>query len=146
MNINLQKKIKNFFLFLFCSLLFIFLDNSQQALAHSMDSYQNQPIIEELRLKIPAEFKEVWLEAEKKIWDPWLINQNGYLGRKIFWSKENEEALILVEWENKRLWKNISMNEVNEVQAEFEKFVKRNLNLTSNPFKLIFEGELYKPR
>ena len=38
------------------------------------------------------------------------------------------------------------MNEVNEVQAEFEKFVKRNLNLTSNPFELIFEGDLYKQR
>ena len=146
MNLNLSKNIKVFFLFLFCSLLFIFFDNSQFVLASSMDSDQNQPIFEELRLKVPSEFKEVWLDAEEKIWDPWLSSQNGYLGRKIFWSKKNEEALILVKWENKRLWKSISMNEVNEVQGEFEKFVKRNLNLTSNPFKLIFEGELYKQR
>ena len=68
--------------------------------------------------------------------------QDGYLGRKIFWDKEKEEALILVTWKNKRLWKSISMKEVNEVQEKFEVNVKSSLNLNVNPFKLIYEGEL----
>ena len=135
---------KNFFLLSLFVLLFNFQDYSQLVLAYPMGDYQNKEITEELRLKVPQGFEEVWLEAEKNVWDPWLANQRGYLGRKIFWDKENEEALILVNWENKELWKSISMKEVNEVQEEFEKYVKKYLNLTSNPFKLISEGELYK--
>lgn len=109
-----------------------------------MNNYQNEKITEELRLRVPSDFKEVWLSAEKKIWEPWLNIQNGFIGRQIFWNKEKEEALILVNWENKKLWKSISMNEVNEIQERFEENVKKSLNLKENPFILIYEGELDK--
>ena len=79
---------------------------------------------------------------KKKIWEPWLSNQDGFLGRQIFWDKEKEVALILVNWKNKKLWKSISIKEVNEVQEEFEENVKSSLKLSENPFKLIYEGEL----
>ena len=109
-----------------------------------MNDYQSELVTEELRLEIPSKFKEVWLKAEKEVWEPWLSIQDGYLGRKIFWNKEREEALILVNWKNKRLWKSISMKEVNEIQEKFEENVKTSLNVDENPFKLIYEGELEK--
>ena len=64
------------------------------------------------------------------------------LGRQLFWDKEKEEALILVNWKSKKLWKNIPISEVNTVQEKFENNVKTALNLKENPFKLIYEGEL----
>ena len=134
--------IRFFFLFIFFIVL-IFETNFQIATALPMENFKNETIVEELRLKVPANFKEVWLEAEKNIWDPWLSGQNGFLGRQIFWDKEKEEALILVKWENKKLWKNISMEEVNEIQKRFEKNVQESLQLNSNPFILIHESELY---
>ena len=134
--------IRFFFLFIFFIVL-IFETNFQIATALPMENLKNETIVEELRLKVPANFKEVWLEAEKNIWDPWLSGQNGFLGRQIFWDKEKEEALILVKWENKKLWKNISMEEVNEIQKKFEKNVQESLQLNSNPFILIHESELY---
>ena len=109
-------------------------------------SDNQREIVEELRLIIPSKFKEEWLDAEKMIWEPWLSKKEGYLGRQIFWDKETEVALILVNWENKKLWKNISMLEVNEVQEKFDEKVKRSLKLDENPFKLIYVGELYKQR
>ena len=109
-----------------------------------MDKYQGGIVTEELRLEIPSQFKEVWLKAEKEVWEPWLSIQDGFLGRQIFWDKEKEEALILVNWKNKGLWKSVSMEEVNEIQEKFEENVKTNLNLSVNPFKLIYEGELVK--
>ena len=36
------------------------------------------------------------------------------------------------------------MSEVNKVQGKFEDNVKTALNVTKNPFELIFEGELDK--
>ena len=48
----------------------------------------------------------------------------------------------MVSWQNRELWKSIEMKEVSKVQEEFERDVKESLNISENPFKLIFEGEL----
>ena len=137
-----QVKIKRFCFMLFFLVVLIFQTNFQIVQALSIENYQRGIVIEELRLKVPSEFKEVWLNAEKKIWEPWLSSQDGFLGRQIFWDKEKEVALILVNWKNKKLWKSISMKEVNKVQEKFEENVKSALKLSENPFKLIYEGEL----
>ena len=111
-----------------------------------MDNFQSEMVIQELRLKVPADVKSAWLNAEKEIWEPWLSSQDGFLGRQIFWDKEKEEALILVNWKNKKLWKSIPISEVNIVQEKFEDNVKAALNIGENPFELIYEGELDKQR
>ena len=143
-NLKIRKKIKSFSFLLICLFIFLFQSNSQILNALPMNKYQGELITEELRLEIPFKFKEAWLKAEKEVWEPWLSIQDGYLGRKIFWDKEKEEALILVSWKNKRLWKSISMKEVNEIQEKFEENVKTSLNVKINPLKLIYEGELEK--
>ena len=134
----------NKFYFVVFLIILIFQTNFQIVKALPMENNQTRQVIEELRLKVPSEFKEIWLIAEKKIWDPWLSRQDGFLGRQLFWDQEKEEALILVNWENKKLWKSISINDVKEVQKKFEEDVKNSLNITENPFKLIYEGELDK--
>ena len=111
-----------------------------------MNNYQDETVIEELRLKVPAYAKLEWLNAEEQIWEPWLSSQDGFLGRQLFWNKEKEEALILVNWKSKKLWKSIPMSEVNEVQQKFEDNVKTALNVSQNPFELIYEGELDKQK
>ncbi len=141
-NLKIKNKIQNFSLFLICLFVFLFQSNSQIINALPMDKYQAELVTEQLRLEIPSKFKDVWLKAEKEVWEPWLSIQDGYLGRKIFWDKEKEEGLILVDWKNKRLWKSISIEEVYEIQEEFEENVKTALSLNENPFKLIYEGEL----
>ena len=143
-NCNLKRKFKRFCLILVCLVILIFQSDKTNFKAISMDNYQSKMIVEELRLKVPASSKAVWLNAEKEIWDPWLSSQDGFLGRQLFWDKEKEEALILVNWESKKLWKSIPMSEVNLVQEKFEDNVKNALNVLENPFELIYEGELDK--
>ncbi|AIQ95587.1 TIGR03792 family protein [Prochlorococcus sp. MIT 0604] len=111
-----------------------------------MNNYPGETVIEELRLKVPADAKIAWLNAEKEIWEPWLSSKEGYLGRQLFWDKEKEEALILVNWKSKKLWKSIPMSDVNVIQEKFEDNVKTALNVSENPFELIYEGELDKQR
>jgi len=145
-NLNLKKKIKRFCLLLICLVVLIFQSDNPNLKALTMDNYQGTTIIEELRLKVPADSKAVWLNAEKEIWEPWLSSHDGFLGRQLFWDKEKGEALILVNWKSKKLWKSIPMSEVNVVQQKFEDNVKAALNVGENPFKLIYEGELDKQR
>ena len=139
---KIKKKIQSFSFLLICLFVWLFQSNYQITNALPMDKYQGEIVTEELRLEVPSGFKEVWLKAEREVWEPWLSIQDGYLGRQIFWDEEKEQALILVSWKNKKLWKSISMNKVNEIQEKFEENVKTSLNLNVNPFKLIYEGEL----
>ena len=140
--LRIKKIIKKFSFLLVCLLVFLFQSNSQSLNALNMENLQNQIVIEELRLKVPSKFKEEWLKAENQVWEPWLSSQDGFLGRQLFWDKEKEEALILVNWKSKKLWKSIPMSEVNVVQEKFEDNVKTALNIGENPFELIYEGEL----
>ena len=143
-DLNLKKNFQRFCLVLICLLVLFFQSDFPNLKALTMDNYQEEIVIEELRLKVPADVKEAWLNAEKEIWEPWLTSQDGFLGRQLFWDKKNEEALILVNWKSKKLWKSISMSEVNVIQQKFEDNIKSALNVKENPFELIYEGELQK--
>ena len=118
--------------------------NFASAKALTMNNMQDMPITEELRLVVPLEYKNNWIKAEKEVWEPWLANKKGFLGREIFYNNSKEEALVLVKWENKKLWKSISVKEVNKIQSIFEEIVKNDLKIDKNPFVLIYEGELYQ--
>ena len=146
LNFDLKLKFKRFCFIFVTLLVLVFQSKIPNLQALPLDNYQGQMIIEELRLKVPADVKAVWLNAEKEIWEPWLSSQDGFLGRQLFWDKEKEEALILVNWKNKKLWKSIPISEVNVVQQKFEDNVKAALNVRENPFELIYEGELDKQR
>ena len=143
---RIGKNIKTLTFLLICLFVFLFQINSQILNALPMENYQDEIVIEELRLKVPSKFKKVWLKAENQVWEPWLTSKDGFLGRQLFWDKEKEEALILVNWKSKKLWKSIPMSEVYVVQQKFEDNVKAALNVGRNPFELIYEGELDKQR
>ena len=133
-NLNLKKKFQRFCLLLICLVVLIFQSDIPNLKALTMDNYQSEMVIEELRLKVPADVKAAWLNAEKEIWEPWLSSQDGFLGRQLFWDKEKEEALILVNWKSKKLWKSIPMSEVNVVQQKFEDNVKAALKCRRKSF------------
>ena len=143
-NFNLKAKFRQFCFILIYLAVLTFQSDMPNLKALPMENFQNEIVIEELRLKVPTPYKEVWLKTEKQIWEPWLSSQVGFLGRQLFWNKEKEEALILVNWKSKKLWKSIPMSDVNVVQEKFEDNVKTALNVGENPFVLIYEGELDK--
>ena len=69
MNIRfrIEKKIKSCIFLLICLFVLFFQSNSKILKALPMENFQNGITIEELRLKVPSKFKEVWLEAENQI-------------------------------------------------------------------------------
>ncbi len=123
----------------------IFQLNVPNAFALQMNK-SNENIVEELRLSVPLEYKETWLKAEEEVWEPWLSKQVGFLGRQIFYNQKTGEALLLVKWKNRNLWKNISEEEVNKMQKIYEENVTSSLGVETNPFKFIYEGELFEQK
>tara|TARA_Y100001968_G_scaffold332132_1_gene389201 strand:- start:4533 stop:4988 length:456 start_codon:yes stop_codon:yes gene_type:complete len=100
-------------------------------------------VIEHIKLNVPRKFKDIWLSAEKNTWEPWLEQQNGFLGRQLLWDKSREEATLLISWSSREVWKKIPQEEIQIVQQRFEKFsIDRTGSNKGNPFPLVFEGEL----
>jgi uncharacterized protein (TIGR03792 family) len=100
-------------------------------------------VVEHLRVKVPAEARAAWLEAERGSWDPWLAQQSGYLGRDLLWDAEREEGTLLIRWASREQWKAIPVAEVEAVQERFEQLAREATGTSQgNPFPLVFEGEL----
>ena len=139
----LKNLIKKFVVLILISI--IIQSNFTEVLAFPMNKL-NGNIVEELRLSVPLKYKESWLKAEEEVWEPWLSKQDGFLGRQIFYNQKTGEALVLVKWKNRNLWKNISEEEVNKMQKIYEGTVTSSLGVETNPFKFIYEGELFEQK
>ncbi len=133
------------FLLIILMLLLSFFGNVKNIQAESSFKLNlpKDSIVEHLKLDVPKKFKNAWLKAEEGSWEPWLLKQDGFLGRQLFWDPKVEEATLLIGWESREVWKNISQSEVNLVQQDFEKIARKETGeKNGNPFPLIFEGEL----
>jgi len=78
-NLNLKKKIQRFCLLLIFLVVLIFQSDVPNLKALTMDNYRNEMVTEELRLKVPADAKAAWLNAEKE------SGIHGYLLKRVFW-------------------------------------------------------------
>jgi len=142
--INIINSIFNIFLFCVISSS-IFLGNVKNVQAKSFSKmiFTKECIVEHLKLSVPKKYKSAWLKAEEGSWEPWLVKQDGFIGRQLFWDPKVEEATLLIGWQSKAVWKNISQSEINVVQQDFEKLAREQTGEASgNPFPLIYEGEL----
>ena len=140
----LKNIIKNFFVLLLLVLI-VSSSNSVNGLNLPMNKV-DENIVEELRINVPFKYKDTWLRSEQEVWEPWLSKQDGFLGREIFYNQKKGEALLLVRWKNRKLWKKISDEEVNEIQKIYEETVTRSLGIDKNPFEFIYEGELFEQK
>ena len=64
-------------------------------------NFPKESIVEHLKLDVPKKFKNAWLIAEEGTWEPWLLKQDGFLGRQLFWDPKDEEATLLIGWESR---------------------------------------------
>jgi uncharacterized protein (TIGR03792 family) len=103
-------------------------------------------VVEHLRLKVPAEARQAWIDAEKGSWEPWLAQQDGFLDRQLLWDPATEEGTLLIRWASREQWKAIPNHDLEAVQERFEQLARQATGAQQgNPFPLVFEGELLPP-
>jgi uncharacterized protein (TIGR03792 family) len=107
-------------------------------------------VVEHLRVRVHADARAAWLQAETHTWEPWLLRQSGFLGRELYWDAEREEGILLIRWASREQWKAIPPEEVDVVQRQFEAMAHYLLAAAdnpadANPFPLVHAGEL-EPR
>ena len=117
-------------------------DRRAEALASS-DGHFDVAVIEHLRIQVPRQDRQAWLDAERGSWEPWLAQQPGFLGRDLLWDPNSEEGTLLIRWSSRDAWKAIPVEEVEAVQQRFESMAREATGQSEgNPFPLVFEGEL----
>lgn len=100
-------------------------------------------LVEHLRIKVPANAVEAWIQAERGSWEPWLEAQPGFLDRQLLWDPEREEGTLLIHWRSRADWQTIPDQEIALVQQRFEQLAQQLTGSEQgNPFPLLFEGEL----
>ena len=102
-------------------------------------------VVEHLRIQVPDQARDAWMEAEQQSWEPWLAQQEGFLGRDLLWDPSTEEGTLLIRWSSREAWKAIPQEEVEAVQQRFERIARQVLGQDQgqeNPFPLVYEGEL----
>ncbi|QNI85740.1 antibiotic biosynthesis monooxygenase-like domain containing protein [Synechococcus sp. PROS-7-1] len=100
-------------------------------------------VVEHLRIQVPEQARDAWMEAERGSWEPWLAQQKGFLGRDLLWDPSTEEGTLLIRWSSREAWKAIPQEEVEAVQQRFELIALQALGQDQgNPFPLVYEGEL----
>lgn len=100
-------------------------------------------VVEHLRIQVPDQARDAWMEAEQGSWEPWLAQQEGFLGRDLLWDPTKEEGTLLIRWSSREAWKAIPQEEVEAVQQRFELIARQSLGQDQgNPFPLVYEGEL----
>ena len=139
----IKKTFRLFFISLICLSTILLNVNKAQAEYLLKTNFPKESIVEHLKLQVPKKFKNAWLKAEEGSWEPWLLKQDGFLGRQLFWDPKDEEATLLIGWQSKAVWKNIPQSEINLVQQDFEKIARQETGQNKgNPFPLTYEGEL----
>ena len=100
-------------------------------------------VVEQLRLRVPSDALQAWLEAERGSWAPWLAQQPGFMQRQLFWDPHRQEATLLIYWASRQQWQATSSEEQQQVQQRFELLARAGTGQQQgNPFPLIFSGEL----
>jgi len=100
-------------------------------------------VVEQLRLRVPSDALQAWLEAERGSWAPWLAQQPGFMQRQLFWDPQRQEATLLIYWASRQQWQATSSEEQQQVQQRFELLARAGTGQEQgNPFPLIFSGEL----
>ena len=79
-NLNLKKKIQRFCLLLICLVVLIFQSDIPNLKALTMDNFQSEMVIEELRLKVPADVKAAWLKCGKRNMGALVIFSRWFFG------------------------------------------------------------------
>ena len=61
-------------------------------------------VVEVLHMPVTAGQQACWMQAEAKVWEPWLEQQQGYRGRELLWDPQRLQAVVLVGWASQASW------------------------------------------
>ncbi|MER3434404.1 MAG: TIGR03792 family protein [Leptolyngbya sp. ERB_1_1] len=94
-------------------------------------------VIEWLKVKVPLELRETYIQKDAEIWTAALSKYPGYVGKEIWFNPKDETDLIMViHWETKEAWKSVPASVLEETDRRFTEAMGQS-------FPFVEEGEFH---
>lgn len=92
-------------------------------------------VIEWLKVKVPAELRETYIQKDAEIWTPVLASYPGFVRKEVWINPKDETELVMViHWQTKDAWKAIPAEVLQETDRKFT-------TAMGQPFPFAEEGE-----
>jgi uncharacterized protein (TIGR03792 family) len=77
-------------------------------------------VIEWLKVNVPPEKRELYIQKDDEIWSAALAKHPGYVGKEVWLNPKKESELVLViYWESKEAWDAIPTSVLEETERRF---------------------------
>jgi uncharacterized protein (TIGR03792 family) len=77
-------------------------------------------VIEWLKVKVPLEKRERYIQKDAEIWTAVLSQYPGYVGKEIWLNpKDDSELVLVIYWQSKDAWKSIPASVLEETDRRF---------------------------
>ncbi|MBD1831105.1 MULTISPECIES: TIGR03792 family protein [Cyanophyceae] len=78
-------------------------------------------VIEWLKIEVPPEIREKYIQKDAEIWTAFLATCPGFLGKEVWLNPNDPTGLTLViRWETRENWKSISSERLQQVEEQFD--------------------------
>jgi uncharacterized protein (TIGR03792 family) len=84
-------------------------------------------IIELLKVKVPPEQREKYIQKDAEIWTKALAKYPGFLGKEV-WINPNDatEVVLVIHWATKEDWKAIPQAELDAIEYKFTQAMEKH--------------------
>ncbi|PSB16418.1 TIGR03792 family protein [Phormidesmis priestleyi ULC007] len=77
-------------------------------------------LIEWLKVKVPPELREQYIQKDDEIWTPLLASYPGFAGKEVWINpKDPMEIVMVIHWESRDGWKSIPVEKLEETDRQF---------------------------
>jgi uncharacterized protein (TIGR03792 family) len=77
-------------------------------------------VIEWLEFTMNPEARDRFVQLDFEIWNPFLQTKPGFVRKEIWLDRDDDRrVIIMVEWSDRELWKNITTTEVVTITQQF---------------------------
>ncbi|MGB7443931.1 MAG: TIGR03792 family protein [Coleofasciculaceae cyanobacterium] len=77
-------------------------------------------VIELLKIRVPAEHREKYIQVDAQIWTSMLASYPGFMGKEIWLDPANStEVILIIRWASRQQWKSIPRERLVETEQLF---------------------------
>lgn len=77
-------------------------------------------VIEWLKIKVPPELREAYIQKDEEIWTTALAKFPGFVGKEVWINpQEPSEVVLVIRWTSREAWKAIPTDSLQETEKRF---------------------------
>lgn len=79
-------------------------------------------VIEWLKIKVDPQWRETYIQKDAEIWNTFLSNYPGFLGKEVWINPEvADEVILVIRWANQAAWDAVPAAELDVIEQQFDR-------------------------